>query len=94
MSEQKALYKYEWDFGRLGTLSRLFLARPSQVAAAIGKSFDFGEVFGKHSRVIGAIGPGDIELVSDDPADIAVIEHLIGKDDISGRNPLKYLQED
>jgi hypothetical protein len=94
MNEQKALYRYDWDFGQLGRLSGMFLAPPSQVEAAIGKGFDFGTVFGPRTYATGTIGLRDIELVSDDPADIAVLERLIGKDDIYGLNPLKRLEDD
>lgn len=94
MNEQKALYKYDWDFGRMGKLSGLFLALPSQVEAAIGKTFYFGEVLGKHSEIAGTIDPGDIELVTVQADDVQIFERLFLKDDISGRNPLKYLRGD
>jgi hypothetical protein len=93
-NEQKAVYKYDWDFGQLGALSGMFLATPARVKAAIGRSFDFGAVFGPRTYATGTIGPRDIELVSDDPADIAVSERLIGKDDICGLNPLMYWEDD
>lgn len=92
MPEQKALYKYDWDFGRMGKLSGLFLALPSQVKAAVGQTFDFGEALGKHSEITGEIESDDLKLVSDDPADVAVIERLFSKDNICGHNPLKCLQ--
>jgi hypothetical protein len=89
--ERKATDKYDWDFGQLGTLSGMFLAPPAQVEAAIGKGFHFGAVFGPRTYAAGTIGLRDIELISDDPADIALLERLIGRDDIYGPNPLKYL---
>lgn len=91
MSEQKGLYKYKWDFGRMGRLEGLFLALPSEVQSAIGKEFDFGEALGKHSEIEGEIEPDDLKLVTDDPGDVAVIERLFGQDNICGRNPLKCL---
>lgn len=94
MSEQKALYKYGWDFGRMGTLSGLFLALPSKAEAAIGKTVKFGEVLGKHSEIECEIEPDDLKLVSSNPADIEVFERLFGRDDICGLNPLEYLQGD
>ena len=94
MSEQKGLYKYNWDFGRMGKLGGLFLAPPLEVEAAIGKNFNFGEALGKHSEVKGRIEHGDIELVTIVPADIEVFERLFLKDEICGRNPLKSLVGD
>lgn len=94
MSETKALYRYDFDFGRMGKLSGLFLAEPSKVKAAIGKTFDFGEALGKHSEIYGTIEGDDLKLVTDNPAEIEVVERLFGKDDICGRNPLKYLRGD
>jgi hypothetical protein len=94
MSEPKALYRYDWDFGQLGALGGRFLAPSAQVEAVIGRSFDFGAVFGPRTYATGTIGPRDIELVSGAPVDIAVIERLIGKDEIYGLNPLKYLEDD
>jgi hypothetical protein len=31
LGEQKAHYKYDWDFGQLGRLSGMFLPLPAQV---------------------------------------------------------------
>lgn len=51
----------------------------------------FGEVLGKHSEISGPIDDGDIELVTDDPTVIDVIE----KYNLStGYNPFDYSATD
>lgn len=44
MSEEALrVYKWEWNCGRMGTLTSLFVATPAQVKDAIGREVDFGE---------------------------------------------------
>lgn len=58
------LYKFEWDYGRMGEVTALFFEDPRIVEQMIGTNLVLGEVLGKHSDVRGVLKPGDIRLIS------------------------------
>ena len=87
----KKLYRYEMDCGRAGTVEGLFTADDAEVAAAIGKDVQFGEILGKHSEVAGTLDASEFEELTDDAAFIAKFEEFHCA---SGYNPLDYINGD
>lgn len=87
------LYKFFWDYGRMGDVEGLFVADTEQVEAAIGSAVYFGEILGKHSEIYGDLGYEDLEIISDDPEKIAWLVEIIGSSTISGHNPLYYIKD-
>ena len=87
-NDRLAVFKFFWDCGRAGEVTGLFISRPSDVAAAIGKRVIFGEILGKHSDVHGTLDEGDVTLVSDDPTVVNLIADHVGT---LGYNPLDYV---
>lgn len=89
MANEKAVFKFNADFGRQGDLTGLFIATKEQVETLIESGIEvyFGEVLGKHSEIYGSIEQKEISLVSDNPEVIKVIEDF---DLTSGYNPFDY----
>ena len=90
----KALYEMDIDCGRMGNVTGLFVADKETVEQTIGKYIYFGEVLGKHSEVSGALEEADLTIKSEDQDFITKLVEIIGSNNISGYNPLNYLQED
>jgi len=86
----RKLYKFECDFGRMGSLEGLFIATEQEVKSAIGKDVQFGEVLGKHSDVGGTLEDGDIVEVSVLQSTVVDLEKNVGVN-IGGYNPLDYI---
>jgi hypothetical protein len=89
----KAIFKFEYDAGRMGTLSGIFVAEKEEINDLIAskKHVYFGEVLGKHSDVQGCIEADEIIEVTDDADAVAQFE----KYNLStGYNPLDYLGEE
>lgn len=88
-NKELAVYKLNFDCGRMGNLEGLFVAHKNHVKKLIEDKLDvyFGEVLGKHSEVYGPIEECDIELVSDSPEVVkVVIDHKLE----NGHNPFDY----
>lgn len=88
----KAIYKFEFDCGRQGTLYGTFVEEKEKVDALVksGTEIEFGEVLGKHSDITGPVEEKDIVFVTDDVAFIELFE----KFDLSnGFNPFDYIPE-
>ena len=83
----RCIYRFHQFFGRMGDLYGVFLARPEDVAAAMGRRAYFGEVLGKHSEVWCDIDAENVTMVSDSPEAVRVVAEL-GL--TSGYNPLSY----
>jgi hypothetical protein len=62
----KKLYRYRENFGRMGTLVRIFLATDDEISDTLYKDIYFGEVLGKHSEIIGVLNEQTLELLTDD----------------------------
>lgn len=64
----KAIYKFESDCGRMGTLYGLFVAEKDDVANLIASEYEiyFGEVLGKHSQIYGIIYDTEIKIITDE----------------------------
>lgn len=63
----KRLYKFYFDYGRMGGLSGLFAADDEEISALDGKRLYFGEALGKHSEVYGDFSRDMLEVVDEDP---------------------------
>lgn len=87
----KNLYKFNWDYGRMGDVEGIFVAEESKIKAAIGKEVVFGEILGKHSDIIGVLERKDLTILTDDQDFIKKFEDLNCS---SGYNPLLYLEEE
>lgn len=88
-SEEKAVYKLNVSFGRMGDLSGLFVAKKNHVKLLLEHKLEvyFGEVLGKHSEIYGEIEESDMSLVSDSIDVIDVVEkHKLE----TGFNPFEY----
>ena len=88
--DSSALYKFEAYFGRMGRLSGVFVAKPSEVAGAMGKTVRFGEVLGKHSDISLELGAIHFKRISSDPKFVnTVVKHGI----TCGHNPIACLAD-
>ena len=88
----KKLYSFDRNFGRMGDLDGLFIAEEAEVKAIIGKEIYFGEVLGKHSEIVVTLEEKDLAVKSEDSAFIETLREVIGRDTISGHNPLDYYE--
>ena len=91
---QQVLAQFFLDCGRSGDVEGVFICTKQQIADAVGKDVYFGEILGKHSEVYGTLDEGDIEILSDDPKVIEVLLGVFPDGEISGYNPLSYVQEE
>ena len=89
----KKLYRFKWDFGRMGELDGIFTAEDYDLENLFGKNIYFGEVLGKHSEIYGILKKDDIEVLSDDEGFIDEFRENLGEGTISGFNPLDHLDE-
>lgn len=86
----KKLYKFFWEYGRMGDVDGVFVAEESALSAAMGKTICFGEILGKHSEVNGPLEEFDVEVLTDDQDFIKKFEKYRCA---CGYNPLDYLEE-
>lgn len=87
------LWKFEWDCGRMGEVSGMFVASEEEVEETIGKQIYFGEILGKHSEVFGELAREDLSKVDIDPDSVAKVAAELGRT-WSGYNPLEYIDEE
>lgn len=85
----KALFKMNFDYGRMGSLEGLFIAEKEYIDFLVEKELEvyFGEVLGKHSEVCGRVALEEVTMVTTDEKVLQVIEQY-GLE--NGYNPLKY----
>src|ERR1017187_3167071 len=86
----KKLYRYLLDAGRHGSLESLFVADDADIAAAIGKEVNFGEVLGKHSEVESTLCESDFQVLATDRHFIQQFVDYVGS---VGPNPLDQLPD-
>lgn len=88
-NENLAVYKLNFDCGRMGNLEGLFVADKSHVKKLIDEKLEvyFGEALGKHSEVYGPIEEGDIQLISDNTEVVNIVVDFKLE---SGHNPFDY----
>jgi len=60
---------------------------PERVQALIGKELYFGEVLGKHSEIYGELKEDEVELLTDNPEAVNVVESY---NLTTGYNPFDY----
>ncbi len=86
------IYKYEQDFGRMGSLHSVFAASDEDIARLRkAKRVYLGECLGKHLEVTATIDDKTVRELTDDPAVVAFFtEHLDG---CSGTNLLGYMED-
>jgi len=89
MENELAVFKMNIDFGRMGNLEGVFVAKKSHVKCLIDNKIEvyFGEVLGKHSEIYGPVEEKDIKIISEDPQ---VIDVIINHDLSSGYCPFDY----
>lgn len=92
-NNQQVLAQFFWDCGRAGEVSGVFICTKQQIEDALGKEVYFGEILGKHSEVYGLLDERDIAILSDDSKVIEVLLGVFPDGEISGYNPLSYIQE-
>ncbi len=89
----RVLARFYWDCGRMGSLEGLFVTTREALAGAYGQHVEFGEVLGKHSDISGVLEEKDITIVTEDQDFIGKLVEYVGED-VSGYNPLSYLNGD
>lgn len=89
MENTQGVFKMKVDCGRMGELEGIFVADKEHVKTLIESKIEvyFGEVLGKHSEICGSIEEKEIQLASDSPEAIKVINELNLE---SGYNPFCY----
>lgn len=85
------LFRFYWDFGKLGALHGLFVATSAQVAKSYGKFVQFDKALGAQFDAAGVLEQKDISMVSSNPAFVAQIKATIGAS--FGHNPLRHLSD-
>lgn len=84
------VYKFEWDCGRMGEISGIFVADSEDVKKAIGRHVYFGEVLGKHSEIYGDLEENEISLLTDDEIAVKIFEQY---GFATGYNPILRIEE-
>ena len=92
MSDDKKLYRFFWDMGRIGTVRGFFTATEEEINKAIGQKVYLGEVLGKHSEIHGELREEDLIVLTEDQEFIQKAEKygLVP----FGCNPLDYIEKD
>ncbi len=89
----KKLYEFNWDYGRSGEVSGVFIADDEDVKKVIGEEVYFGEILGKHSEVYGILEEKHLVVKSEEQDFITKLRDVFGDDTISGYNPIEtYLE--
>ena len=88
------LVRFRQSFGRMGSLSSLFVCARDEYDSIIGQWAHFGEALGKHSEISCELSADNLTIVSDDQERIAWLVGVIGSANISGRNPIDYIAID
>ena len=88
----KAIYKFESDCGRMGTLYGIFVADSKEVndLTTSGDEVYFGEVLGKYSEIIGEISATEITMVT---AVTELVEKFEELNMETGFNPIAIWKE-
>lgn len=71
----KVLYKYSEDFGRMGDLDGVFITTKEIMDRMMEYgTVHLGEALGKHSEITADINDTTIEVITEDPAVIEIVE--------------------
>lgn len=90
----KVIVEMDVDYGRMGTLSGIFVCEKADLEKLYGKEVYFGEVLGKHSEVVFTMDAECFEIRTEDQDFIAKFIEIMGDGTISGYNPFDYIDED
>jgi hypothetical protein len=90
----KAIVEMGVEYGRMGTLSGIFVCEKEDLEKLYGKEVYFGEVLGKHSEVVLTMDAECFEIRTEDQEFIAKFIEIMGDGTISGYNPFDYIDED
>jgi hypothetical protein len=85
----KGIYRYKEYFGRMGSLSGIFVATDEEFEAALGKSVYLGEVLGKHSDITAEINEQTVTCLT---AETQIVNFFEKYDLETGINPLDCLE--
>lgn len=88
------LYKFYWDYGRMGGVHGLFVADEKTVKNAVGQEVDFGEILGKHSEIDGRLESVDFTVMSEDQHLIESLLKVFPQRTLCGYNPLDCLEDE
>lgn len=85
----KALFKMDFDCGRMGNLEGVFITDTEDVEYLVNNKISvyFGEVLGKHSEISGCVAESEIKQITTDENVIKIVEEY-GLN--SGYNPFEY----
>ena len=89
-----ALYDFNWDCGRMGSIEGLVIADKKEILKYINKTVYFGEVLGKHSGIEGTLDLSDLTIISEDQDKIEWLLKVMKEYTINGYNPLEYIEMD
>ena len=72
----KALFKMDFDCGRMGNLEGVFIADTEDVEYLVNNKISvyFGEVLGKHSEISGCVAESEIKQITTDENVIKIVE--------------------
>ena len=91
-SMEKVLVKYNEDFYYVD-MSGLFICTKEELETLKGREVYFGETLGKHSEVTTNDAYDYCEIISEDQDLIHDLLTVFGSNNISGYNPLDYVEE-
>ena len=90
---EKVLVKYNEDF-YYGVMSGLFISTKGELETLTGREVDFGSALGKYSEVTTNDAYDYCEIVSEDQDLIHDLLTVFGGNNISGYNPLDYVEDE
>lgn len=83
------MYRYDQDYGRMGSLSGVFLADESDLAWFMGAEVWAHDVLGKHSEVTICFGEDTVKEIVVSEQTVAELHAVLGKS-ISGTTPYEF----
>lgn len=87
------LYKFYWDYGRMGHVDGLIISTDEKIKSNLGEPVYFGDVLGEHSEIEGIIEESDFTEISDNQELIKNLKDIFKSDTLSGYNPFEYIQK-
>jgi hypothetical protein len=82
---------FNWDLGRHGQVSSVFICDRDELESAYGAFLDFGDFTHTGVQISGVLEETDITILSDDPDTVARMLTAFGET-VVGRNPLLLLR--
>lgn len=89
----RKIYKFFYDYGRMGEIDAIFTAESADVEKLYGKTVYFGEILGKHSEVSVQVSEENFTVLSEDADFVSKFEEILGQGTVSGNNPLDYWED-